>query len=158
MEGAPLAAAKSELLASLAALTNANQFQIIFYNQQPLPMPAMRGSMTAMTAASDFGKRQAATFLGGVLADGSTDHWAALRLALALRPDVIYFLTDASDPQLSPNQLQAIRQLNRQTTIHTIEFGTLPFAQPGNFLERLAMENGGQHTYIDVQLLPGSVR
>lgn len=158
MEGAPLAAAKRELLASLAALNGANQFQVIFYNQQPLPMPSARGGVTAMAAASDFGKRQAAAFLGGILADGSTDHWSALQLALALRPDVIYFLTDASDPQLSPAQLQAIRQANRQTTIHAIEFGTLPFAQPGNFLERLAMENGGQHTYIDVQLLPGSVR
>ena len=27
-----------------------------------------------------------------------------------------------------------------------------------NLSVAIAMENGGQHTYIDVQLLPGSVR
>jgi hypothetical protein len=155
MEGAPLAAAKRELLASLAALSSANQFQVIFYNQQPQPMPAFRGGAATMTAADELGKRQAASFAGSIFADGATDHLAALRMALGLRPDVLFLLTDANEPRLSPAELVAIRRLNRQTTIHAIEFGLGPPQRPLNFLQQLAMENGGQHTYIDVTLLRG---
>src|SRR5262245_17102357 len=40
MQGAPLAAAKRELIASLGRLEDGQQFQIIFYNEKPRMMPA----------------------------------------------------------------------------------------------------------------------
>jgi hypothetical protein len=158
MEGAPLVAAKRELVASLAALTSANQFQVIFYNQQPQAMPSFRGAGAAMAAADELGKRQAANFIGSIYADGATNHLEALRLALSLHPDVVFLLTDANEPRLSSGELSAIRQLNRRTIIHTIEFGAGARQGPTNFLEQLAMENGGQHTYIDVTLFSARVR
>jgi hypothetical protein len=158
MEGAPLVAAKRELVASLAALTSANQFQVIFYNQAPQAMPSFRGAAATMAAADELGKRQAANFIGSIYADGATNHLEALRLALSLRPDVVFLLTDANEPRLSPAELSAIRQLNRHTSIHTIEFGAGAQQGPTNFLEQLAMENGGQHTYIDVTLFSARVR
>jgi hypothetical protein len=150
MEGAPLAAAKRELIASLHSLQANHQFQIIFYNEEPQVMPDFRGRASAMVFANEPGKRLAANFVGSVSPHGSTDHLRALRTALAMRPDVIFLLTDASEAQLSVAELATIRRLNERTTISTIEFGLGPALSQYNFLQQLAAQNGGQHTYVDL--------
>jgi hypothetical protein len=154
MEGAPLAAAKRELIASLQELQPIHRFQVIFYNDTPHIMPTFRGAPSGMVSADEPGKRLAGSFIGGIFAEGSTNHVQALAAALQLRPDVIFLLTDASEPQLRPQELQAIRQLNQRTSINTIEFGLGPSSPRYNFLEQLAADNGGQHAYIDVTRLP----
>jgi hypothetical protein len=153
MEGRPLAAAKRELAASLRDLAPANPFQIIFYNETPLLMPPPRGRRPGLVPADEQGKRQAASFMGGILADGPTNHLAALTTALHLRPDVIFLLTDAEEPQLRDEDLLYLRRLNRATVIHTIEFGAGPPRPEPNFLQRLAIDSGGQHAYIDTTRL-----
>jgi hypothetical protein len=153
MEGAPLAAAKRELIASLQNLQSIHQFQIIFYNQEPQLMPSFRGQAPRMAFGDDPGKRQAATFIGGIMAFGATDHVKALATALRLRPDVIFFLTDADEPQLLPSDFDTIRRLNQGTVINTIEFGVGPPQPRYSFLQQLAAENGGEHGYIDVTRL-----
>src|SRR5262245_30778674 len=90
MQGAALAAAKRELLASLAGLERVHQFQIIFYNEKPRVMPPGQ-----MSFADENGKRQAESFVGSITAAGGTDHLQAIQLAMRLRPDVIFLLTDA---------------------------------------------------------------
>jgi len=151
MEGKPLAAAKRELIASLNELDRIHQFQIIFYNQEPQLMPEFRASSPRMVFADEQGKRLAASFIGGIFADGPTEHLRALRMALGLRPDVIFFLTDANEPQMRPDELAAVRQFNRGTRINTIEFGAGAQNTAINFLQVLAAENGGQHAYVDVR-------
>jgi hypothetical protein len=89
----------------------------------------------------------------GILADGPTHHRPALEMALQMRPDVIFFLTDADEPQMSPDELQYIRRLNPGTVINTIEFSAGPPSAGYNFLRQLATENGGQHGYVDVSRL-----
>jgi hypothetical protein len=72
-------------------------------------------------------------------------------LALRFSPDVIFFLTDADQPALSPAQLLRIRRLNAgRAAINTIEFGLGPAVGRENFLTRLAQENGGQYVYINI--------
>jgi hypothetical protein len=153
MEGGLLSAAKRELIASLQALDGRHQFQIIFYNDRPSLMPAVHGGGPRMAFAEEPGKRLAASFVGGVFADGGTNHLQALEMALALKPDVIFFLTDAEEPQMRPEELAAVRRMNRGTRINTIEFGAGEQRAAMNFLQRLAAENGGQHAYVDVQWL-----
>lgn len=152
MEGPPLAAAKRELIASLQQLQGTHQFQIIFYNQQPRIM-SLRGGPPQMVFADEAGKRLAASFIGGIFADGGTDHMQALAMALKLAPDVLFFLTDADEPQLHSEDFRRIRALNRGTVIHAIEFGVGPPRGRDSFLARLAAENGGQHAYVDVTRL-----
>lgn len=153
MEGGPLAAAKRELIASLQSLQSVHQFQIIFYNEQPQLMPSFRGHSPQMVYGNESGKRLAANFVGGVLPYGATDHLLALQTALQMRPDIVFFLTDANEPQLHASDFEKIRRLNQGTTINAIEFGMGPPKVGLSFLQQLAAENGGQHTYVDITRL-----
>jgi hypothetical protein len=148
----PLEAAKAELLASLGDLEETHQFQIIFYNEQPTMFP-LAGHVGQLVFGTPANKQRAAQFVGGVVADGGTGHEEALSAALKLGPDVIFFLTDADQPVLSPAQLQRIGRRNNGTVIHAIEFGLGPQVDTDNFLVRLAQGNGGQHVYFDVSQL-----
>jgi hypothetical protein len=152
--GAPLLAAKDELVKSLASLESVHQFQIIFYNEKPELMHLFRGQPATMVFADDRSKQLAARFVGGIQAYGSTKHLEALTMALQMRPDVIFFLTDADMPELTRDELDRIRRLNRGTVINAIEFGSASAARSHNFLKQLAAENGGQHGYVDVTKLP----
>ena len=60
-------------------------------------------------------------------------------MALAMRPDVIFFLTDAEDPRLTADELDRIRRANKTTQIHAIEFGFGPSTGDDNFLKRLGL-------------------
>ena len=77
----------------------------------------------------------------------------ALKLALDMRPDVVFFLTDADEPQLTDAELAKVRSMNNGTTINAIQFGIGPQSRSENFLIKLAKQNGGQHAYVDVTLL-----
>ncbi|HUY31392.1 MAG TPA: hypothetical protein VMV69_01320 [Pirellulales bacterium] len=148
--GSPLASAKRELLASLGELGDAQQFQIIFYNEKPTRMNLGR-SYGGLVLADEQTKRLAERFVRGIVADGGTRHEAALEMALKLAPDVIFFLTDADEPQLSPAQLARIQRMNSErSTIHTIEFGVGRGGTRDNFLKEVARQNGGQYVYIDI--------
>jgi len=153
-EGRPLAAAKSELLNSIAMLEATQQFQVIFYNHEVTVFNPNPGQTARLMFADDATKGLAEKFIRTLPATGSTEHMAALLRALLLAPDVIFFLTDAADPQLTAQQLERIRRTNKGTVIHTIEFGPGPFPGGDNFLMRLARQNDGRHTYVDITRLP----
>jgi hypothetical protein len=89
-------------------------------------------------------------FVRGITARGGTEHENALLLAVRLRPDVIFFLTDAEEPRMSPAQLAKIHRLAAGITINTIEFGFGPQANSNSWIARLAKQNGGQHVYGDI--------
>jgi von Willebrand factor type A domain len=146
----PLNAAKAELLASLESLGDTQQFQIIFYNERPTIF-ALAGQPGKLVFGNEQNKISAQKFVRGIIADGGTRHLEALELALKLHPDVIFFLTDADQPELSPAQLAKINRTNGGScSINAIEFGLGPEIGADNFLVRLARENGGRHTYVDV--------
>ena len=153
--GRPLAAAKAELLASLDELEDVHQFQIIFYNNEPAVFnPA--GQSPQMWWANDRGKTLARRFVASITAVGGTEHMDALTMALGMRPDILFLLTDANEPQLSAQQLQEIRRQNSGTTaIHIIEFGYQAASTRDNFLKRLARQNGGRHAYVEISRLGG---
>jgi hypothetical protein len=154
--GRPLASAKAELIASLKSLQSVHQFQIIFYNDRPSVMNPFYPQQPRLLFGDDQSKRLAENFVRGVVADGGTRHMEALKLALGMTPDVIFFLTDAEEPQLTPAELAEIERLNKRVgaTINTIEFGSGPYNGSNNFLVRLARMNGGRHGYVDVSSLP----
>jgi hypothetical protein len=154
-QGRPLKAAKRELTSSLASLDSVNQFQIIFYNERAFVFNPQHPQPARLLFGEDNNKRLAGDFINGIVADGATRHMPALRLALNMSPDVVFFLTDAAQPVLSESELTELRRINRGgTVINTIEFGTGPFPGGANFLTRLAEQHRGQHAYVDISRLP----
>jgi hypothetical protein len=143
-----LAAARQQLIISLEQLPPSARFQIIVYNRTADPLLA---SKPYLMAACPENIREVARQLADLPAEGGTDHLPALRRALALHPDVIYFLTDADD--LTTDHLRAVAQLNsgRQTVIHAIELNTLNRDQPDLPMHRLARDNGGIYQAVDLQ-------
>jgi hypothetical protein len=153
MDGRPLAAAKKQLIESVQSLDSVNQFHIIFFNTRTQSLD-ISGGGHRIAFASDRNKKLAANFIGGVTADGGTDRMNALREAINLGPDVIFFLTDADDP-MSASEMAELERTNRrvQASICVIEFGTKPAPAPNDFLARLAHDNGGQYGYVDTTKL-----
>jgi hypothetical protein len=148
-----LAAAKAQLLASLDGLGPRHQFQIVFYNQTPAVFTPSQRSW-GLCFATPQNKLLARKFVGSITPDGSTNHAEALRVAIGLRPDVIFLFTDGDPPQLSAVQLEAVRRTAGGTSINAIEFGAGPPTASDNFLMQLARQNGGLYGYLDVSRLP----
>ena len=145
-ESAPLRNAKRELLKSLESLNEYNQFQIVFYNDSLSPLSGK------MIFATDTNKRRAAGFVRGMPGDGGTAHLPALKQALAMAPEVLFFLTDADDPRLTLPQLDDIQrraELTR-TTIHAVQFNVGPATNDGGWIRDLAVMNRGTYKYVDV--------
>lgn len=150
---APLRAAKTELIRSLETLTERQQFQIIFYNDTPSVFRSASDSQGLVTGEPATIAR-ARQYVQRTTASGGTEYAPALRMALRMAPDVIFFLTDAKIQTMSEKQLDDItaRAENAGTTIHAIQFGTGP-APENTFLERLVRRNGGGYRYVDVTSL-----
>ena len=151
--GRPLRSAQAELIASLNDLESTHQFQIIFYNEEPQVFRP-DGRSPRLVFGDEQGKSRAQRFVRSIIASGGTRHLEPLLLSLRMRPDVVFFLTDAEEPRLSADELLRIRNNNKGTQIHAIEFGFGPTTGEDNFLKRLARQNGGQHAYVDISKLP----
>jgi len=90
-------------------------------------------------------------FLQSVVPTGGTSPEQALAVGIKMRPDVVFFLTDA-DEELTEQTIERIKTLRRQckvAQICVIEFrkSTDP---PKKSYRRLAGENGGAYIFKDV--------
>jgi hypothetical protein len=143
----PLSAAKQELLQSLARLADTHQFFLIFYNQEPTLFNPGGRRGRQLVFADDLNKEQARRFVQSVQALGGTRHYEALSRAIALRPDVIFLLTDGEPKDdLSAEELDRLTRSNGGIAqIHVVQFANTPY--DGNSLVQLARENRGQHRY-----------
>jgi hypothetical protein len=142
-----LRAAGEQLLSSLQQLPPSARFQVIVYNRVAEPLLPDRPSLLETTPGN---LQRVVEQLSALLAEGGTDHLPALRRALALHPDVIFFLTDADD--LTNDLLRAVARLNpgRHTIIHAIELNSLNLDRPDMPMHILARENGGTYRAVVV--------
>jgi hypothetical protein len=151
-EGKPLRRAQSELLKSLQSLGPTHQFQIIFYNDTPLPYGGFAGGGPKLLRGEPVVKTAAAQFIQDISAIGGTNHIDALRMALAMNPDVVFFLTDADFPVPPVKELENIltRAARGATALHCIQFGEGNRTGRSGWIQQLAQQSGGQYRYIDV--------
>ncbi len=143
-------AAKRELVASLAKLPQEAKFQILFYN---LNSDVLVQSMSPrLHFATDQNKTLALREMEKVIPEGGTNHLRALRRAVDLQPDVIFFLTDADD--LRAGEVKEVTDWNKdRAKIHTIAFGIGPEVEGENRMRELADRNGGSYRYVDATRL-----
>lgn len=139
--------AKAELLHSLGPLPQEAKFGIVFYNLQTTVFPDPKGQ-SALMNASAVNKERAKVLMPRVTPDGGTDHMRALRAGLALRPEVLFFLTDAD--LMTQRDVDEILAEVGTTRIQAIEFGVGPDLNASGPLRRLAGTSGGTYRYVDV--------
>jgi hypothetical protein len=145
--------AKRETLASINQLPPDAQFAVIFYNLQTRTLSDPQGRKGLMPATTS-NKARVQTQLEVVQPLGGTDHMFALRDALKLKPEVIFFLTDAD--LMNNGDVDEILGEVGPTRIQAIEFGLGTRLTQRTPLGRLANTTGGAYLYIDVKKFPRS--
>jgi hypothetical protein len=139
--------AKREMMASINQLAPDAEFAVIFYNLQTRVLNDPQGRKGLM-AATALNKARVQAQLEPVSPLGGTDHMLALRDALKLKSEVIFFLTDAE--LISNSDIDEILPEVGQTRIQAIEFGFGMSLGQRTPLSRLATSTGGTYRYIDV--------
>lgn len=130
---------KLEILRSVSQMTPEQKFYIIFFSDTFLPMPA-----PALVAATPEAQSQYLRWMAQVKAGGQTNPEDALRLALQLQPDVVYFLTDGEFPR---GVVRRICDMNRgRVVIHTVSYGS---SEKNNVsLRQIAEQSGGVFHFV----------
>jgi hypothetical protein len=130
---------RQELTASLERLPAHVAVEVVVYNREAL---ALAGD--GLQPASPARKHFFLTRLEEIDPEGGTDHLSALRQAILLAPDVVFFLTDADD--LTPELVRAVTRLNRgRSAIHVFELFPASREEERGPLRELARCNGGRY-------------
>ncbi|MEZ6050565.1 MAG: hypothetical protein R3B91_19760 [Planctomycetaceae bacterium] len=129
---------KMELVRSIGQMTSEQEFFIVYFNDRAIPMPS-RTMMPALPGTQNMYLRWAAE----VKADGQTNPEEALLLALTLRPDMIYFLTDGNFPYKVVENITKSNQ--NRVVINTIGFGE---DKGEKLLRQIASHNWGDYQFI----------
>jgi len=146
-EGRPLAAAKRELLACLAALGDTRQFHLILYNER-VTVFAPPGGPGRPVPADEETLRGVRRFVESISAAGGTRHAEALAAALALAPDEVFLLTDGDGrDDLSEDEFRRLADRLGRARLMVVQFACAGARSPR--LARLAASTGGEYRVVD---------
>jgi hypothetical protein len=138
--------ARYELLQSIEQLQKDQRYYVIFYNSKAHPMNAERPVRAAAAQIAETTR-----WIHEAEASGGTNPLPALLIALSMRPDAIYFL---SDGQFDPQTIRELRIRNRTNLrlhtrtipIHTIAFFDR-FAE--GLMRAIARNSGGEFRFVN---------
>ena len=143
MKGSRFSRARSELVRTLGELTAKQQFFVIFYNHHAQPM-YIPGKRVCLVPATRTMKRRARRWINDQQARGGTFPDSALKMALRLKPDVIFFLSDGAFQRTART---VAREANEHgTIIHTIAF---EFDGGKLLLKGIAEDNDGRYRFVE---------
>ncbi len=151
--GAPMRRAVSDAIASVQSLDSkrgAAKFQVLVFNHEVNVFDSGVGLIDVTPA----NKARCVRFLKSLVPTGGTSSEAALMAGIRMRPDVVFFLTDA-DEELTEQTLERVQTLRRQCKVRqicVIEFrkSTDPVKKT---YKRLAAENGGTYVVRNIDAL-----
>lgn len=128
--------AKDELRKSVLGLREPQKFKVIFYNEEPVAMPGDLPKSADLAAKDQF-----LSWLRMIEPDGGTDPRVAMSLALGLKPDAVFLLSDGEFPE---GTVEAIGKANgrNKVPIHCVD---LSGGASGDQLRRVARESGGEY-------------
>lgn len=137
---------RAEMRRSVGKLRRSQKFHVLFFNSgEPNENPPQK-----LVNAIDAQKKAFFEFLEAIRPGGNTHPEAAMRRALALEPDLIYFLTDGEfDPGLVPKLNEWNKE--RRVRIFTIAYFDMAGAA---LLERIAREHKGEFKFVSDRDLP----
>ena len=174
MTGRRFSLAISELIRAVNRLKSSQKFYVIFYSSETIPLfatpdssnvalpngkdrkvrrfpirrPARRTTRKItrrLLPASPGNKKRAEAWIKRIRPAGGTRPAEAMQIALRMRPEVIYFLTDGAIPFNTP---QIVRENNKHDVrVNTVALG---FAGSEDLLKQIARENNkGTYTFVD---------
>jgi len=130
-----LVRAKAELRRSIMSLQHPQRFKVLFYNDRVIPMPG-----DVPRSADLASKGQLTRWLRLIEPDGETDPRGAMGMALSLRPDAVFLLSDGEFPE---GTVESVARMNPQKVpIHCINLGG---SEGGEQLQQIANASGGQY-------------
>lgn len=125
-----------ELRRSVMALRPPQKFEVIFFNEESIPMP---GGPIPRSADLE-SKNLLRSWLRLMDPGGGTDPLAAIKQALALRPDAVFLLSDGALPE---GTVGAVGRANtHKIPIHCVD---LAGGLGGDQLKQIATASGGNH-------------
>jgi hypothetical protein len=131
-----LTRATIEVRRSVLSLVEPQKFEVIFYNEDSMPMPGGPRARTADLQA----KSQLVSWLRVIEPDGGTDPRLALKQAISLKPDAVFLLSDGEFPEGTVDQVAKLN--TRKIPIHCID---LAGGLAGDHLKRIAAASGGRY-------------
>jgi len=141
---------KLEMKRSIVTLPDEAEFHVIFYSSgPPVEMPTRR-----LVNATERNKELAFAFIDEIVAANETDPSKALERAFAVKPELIYLLTDGEfDRQI----IDLVKRLNvgGRVKVNTIGFlYTMPGTASEEILKTIAGQNGGNYKFVSEADLP----
>lgn len=137
MEGIRFVRAQQELVRAIHRLHVTQKFYVIFFNQHAVPMFSPRPPKE-LVAATPTMKRSVTRWIVERRPGTGTEPEESLLMALALKPEVIYFLTDGEFPERCR---EVCKEKNTHgTVIHTI---ALQSREGVSLLEAIAHDHKG---------------
>ena len=143
MQGPRFARALQELESAILQLSPRQRFYVFFYNGSAIPLFDPHPAAELLYASQER-RVEARRWIHSRTAGGDTKPQEALRRALDMRPDVIFFLTDGEIP---PESREVADRYNLAgTKIHTTGFTS---RQGEETLKGIARDSGGTYRYIE---------
>jgi hypothetical protein len=134
-DDARLVRAKAELRRAVGALRWPQRYLVVFYNDRAWPMPGGIPATPGVETRSRF-----TNWLDRIDAEGETDPRGAMRLALGLKPDAVFLLSDGAFPDGTDAAIAATNP--RRVPVHCID---LSGGAAGGQLRQIAAASGGQY-------------
>lgn len=116
MDGSAFYRARGELLRSVKQLRSGQEFSMVFYSSDAVPFSADLVPMSKKAYSAAF------QWVGRISPGGNTNPLSALRIALDMKPDAIFLLTDGEF--VNPFDVVAVarQDTEKKIPIHTICF------------------------------------
>ena len=142
MQGYRFSRARTELIRALGDFQPHQKFFVIFYNHRAQPM-YVSGKRMRLMPASRTTLRRTRRWIDKQNAHGGTYPDVALKMALDMKPDVIFFLSDGEFPRTART---VAKEANKHgTIIHTIAF---EFDGGQLVLKGIAEDNHGRYRFV----------
>lgn len=149
--GIPMRRSIADAIASVKSLDpklGSKKFQLLVYNHDVEVFEQGNG----LIDITEPNKTRMIRFLNSLVATGGTNPEIALEKGIKMRPDVVFFLTDA-DEELSSQALQSIKALRIQYKVKQIcvvEFGKASAPKKRSY-RQLAGENNGTYIFKNIE-------
>ncbi|MBA4018552.1 MAG: hypothetical protein C0483_15410 [Pirellula sp.] len=132
---------RAELLRAVSELGHKQKYFITFFNHQTFAMPERK-----LVEATSPQLKKTMQWITGAVPMGSTEPWDGVYLALKLKPDAIFLLTDGEfNPEVVRKILGAQPDDKKRIPIHTIGFESTAGEVT---LQTIARETGGKYLYV----------